>query len=208
MTTLYANFDYINIFEKLSLIQKNLSEELFIQKIKFENPTDVWKTFNANSNNLLVFFDKLTIQNKIIFINYINYVLLTSQEKTNLLFDTCIQINSIIEDYKFQNKTGTINKIDLYNYFHKFYYEINKYDIIIEHNLNFNLIEYEIDHGPEDEIIDGIEKWIYNFNTILEKDFINIWNKIQNNADEKVVISTLPKRKFIDNPVKIQDDEL
>ena len=70
-TNLNSNLDYFNLFENLKLLQTNLPSLIQTNIFKFDTPDEVYKLLTGNSNNLLIFFDKLNIIDRIKIIKYL-----------------------------------------------------------------------------------------------------------------------------------------
>ena len=155
----FNNIDYISFFNKLLIVQSNLTEKIFIKKIKFISPEETWKQYISYGNNILIFFDNLNIKNKILFIKYLDYHLLSENEKLILLNEIINEINDKISNF---SKISKINVIELYDELFNHY---NNEEIIIEYLLDFN-----INHDKKDiNLIEDIKNWINNFNTNIEK---------------------------------------
>lgn len=180
MGTHYANLDYINLFEKLGKIQSFLSEDLFINKIKFNNPEEVWKIYTGQSNNLLLFFSKITLQDQILFIKFLDYYLLDNDEKIELFKDRAEVISSIISTFKEKHRSNNLTKIELYGFYDVFFNQYNKEQILIDFGATFKYIETDKNEpilDKNDEITRNVCDWLNNFNSILRENYKDIWEK-------------------------------
>lgn len=180
MGTHYANLDYINLFEKLGKIQSFLSEDLFINKIKFNNPEEVWKIYTGQSNNLLLFFSKLALQDQILFIKFLDYYLLDNDEKIELFKDRAEVISSIISTFKEKHRSNNLTKIELYGFYDVFFNQYNKEQILIDFGATFKYIETDKNEptvDKNDEITKNVCDWLNNFNSILRENYKDIWEK-------------------------------
>ena len=180
MGTHYANLDYINLFEKLGKIQSFLSEDLFINKIKFNNPEEVWKIYTGQSNNLLLFFSKLALQDQILFIKFLDYYLLDNDEKIELFKDRAEVISSIISTFKEKHRSNNLTKIELYGFYDVFFNQYNKEQILIDFGATFKYIETDKNEptvDKNDEITRNVCDWLNNFNSILRENYKDIWEK-------------------------------
>lgn len=180
MGTHYANLDYINLFEKLGKIQSFLSEDLFINKIKFNNPEEVWKIYTGQSNNLLLFFSKITLQDQILFIKFLDYYLLDNDEKIELFKDRAEVISSIISTFIEKHRSNNLTKIELYSFYDVFFNQYNKEQILIDFGATFKYIETDKNEptlDKNDEITRNVCDWLNNFNSILRENYKDIWEK-------------------------------
>lgn len=166
------NIDYLSFFKKLLTIQLNLTEEIFTKKIKFINPEETWKQFTSHSNNILIFFDILSVKNKILFIKYLNYYLLSSEEKLILLKKIINEINEkiIIFNNCDSENFSKINIIELYDELFNHY---NNEEIIIEYSLNYNVNHDKDIEINMTQIIEDIKNWINNFKLNCDKHYEN-----------------------------------
>ena len=135
-TNLNSNLDYFNLFENLKLLQTNLPSLIQTNIFKFDTPDEVYKLLTGNSNNLLIFFDKLNIIDRIKIIKYFDYILLSDKEKLDILQKIIKNITLYFNDKINSNNSSPIN---IYDFFNFLYNDINSEYIIIDFKLDFKL---------------------------------------------------------------------
>jgi hypothetical protein len=133
-TNLNSNLDYFNLFENLKLLQTNLPSLIQTNIFKFDTPDEVYKLLTGNSNNLLIFFDKLNIIDRIKIIKYFDYILLSDKEKLDILQKIIKNITLYFNDKINSNNSSPIN---IYDFFNFLYNDINSEYIIIDFKLDF-----------------------------------------------------------------------
>lgn len=164
----FDNIDYLSFFKKLLNIQSKLTEEIFIKKIKFNLPEETWKQFTSHSNNIIIFFETLSIKNKILFIKYLNYQLLSESEKLNLLNNKIKEIEEFISKFD----ENDISKINIVEFYDKLYNHYNEEELLIEYNLNYNVNHDKSLEIDNNQILLDIKNWIKNF----KQDTLSITN--------------------------------
>lgn len=175
----FANLDYFNLFDRLNMVQKKFSSDLFIKIIKFNNAEEVWKDYISNGNNMIIFFQELSLQNKILFIKYIDYELLESSQKLKCLSDRCIDIYMFTKEFKDKNSNEQLTKIDIVSYYDILFNQVNEERIIIDNNLNFKASTDEKDTKINTFLLlTTINDWINHFEEELRDGFPEIVQRI------------------------------
>lgn len=184
-TNLNSNLDYFNLFENLKLLQTNLPSLIQTNIFKFDTPDEVYKLFTGNSNNLLIFFDKLNIIDRIKIIKYFDYILLSDKEKLDILQKIIKNITFYFNDKINSNNSSPIN---IYDFFNFLYNDINSEYIIIDFKLDFKLTG-DLENNTIEIIKDLIFEWIFNLtnklDTLYPKIFDNEINIFKNYYNEK-----------------------
>lgn len=184
-TNLNSNLDYFNLFENLKLLQTNLPSLIQTNIFKFDTPDEVYKLFTGNSNNLLIFFDKLNIIDRIKIIKYFDYILLSDKEKLDILQKIIKNITFYFNDKINFNNSSPIN---IYDFFNFLYNDINSEYIIIDFKLDFKLTG-DLENNTIEIIKDLIFEWIFNLtnklDTLYPKIFDNEINIFKNYYNEK-----------------------
>ena len=184
-TNLNSNLDYFNLFENLKLLQTNLPSLIQTNIFKFDTPDEVYKLFTGNSNNLLIFFDKLNIIDRIKIIKYFDYILLSDKEKLDILQKIIKNITFYFNDKINSNNSSPIN---IYDFFNFLYNDINSEYIIIDFKLDFKLTG-DLENNTIEIIKDLIFEWISNLtnklDTLYPKIFDNEINIFKNYYNEK-----------------------
>ena len=184
-TNLNSNLDYFNLFENLKLLQTNLPSLIQTNIFKFDTPDEVYKLFTGNSNNLLIFFDKLNIIDRIKIIKYFDYILLSDKEKLDILQKIIKNITLYFNDKINSNNSSPIN---IYDFFNFLYNDINSEYIIIDCKLDFKLTD-DLENNTIEIIKDLIFEWIFNLtnklDTLYPKIFDNEINIFKNYYNEK-----------------------
>ena len=184
-TNLNSNLDYFNLFENLKLLQTNLPSLIQTNIFKFDTPDEVHKLFTGNSNNLLIFFDKLNIIDRIKIIKYFDYILLSDKEKLDILQKIIKNITFYFNDKINSNNSSPIN---IYDFFNFLYNDINSEYIIIDFKLDFKLTG-DLENNTIEIIKDLIFEWIFNLtnklDTLYPKIFDNEINIFKNYYNEK-----------------------
>jgi hypothetical protein len=184
-TNLNSNLDYFNLFENLKLLQTNLPSLIQTNIFKFDTPDEVYKLFTGNSNNLLIFFDKLNIIDRIKIIKYFDYILLSDKEKLDILQKIIKNITLYFNDKINSNNSSPIN---IYDFFNFLYNDINSEYIIIDFKLDFKLTG-DLENNTIEIIKDLIFEWIFNLtnklDTLYPKIFDNEINIFKNYYNEK-----------------------
>lgn len=184
-TNLNSNLDYFNLFENLKLLQTNLPSLIQTNIFKFDNPDEVYKLYAGNSNNLLIFFDKLNIIDRIKIIKYFDYILLSDKEKLDILQKIIKNITFYFNDKINSNNSSPIN---IYDFFNFLYNDINSEYIIIDFKLDFKLTG-DLENNTIEIIKDLIFEWIFNLtnklDTLYPKIFDNEINIFKNYYNEK-----------------------
>lgn len=184
-TNLNSNLDYFNLFENLKLLQTNLPSLIQTNIFKFDTPDEVHKLFTGNSNNLLIFFDKLNIIDRIKIIKYFDYILLSDKEKLDILQKIIKNITFYFNDKINFNNSSPIN---IYDFFNFLYNDINSEYIIIDFKLDFKLTG-DLENNTIEIIKDLIFEWIFNLtnklDTLYPKIFDNEINVFKNYYGEK-----------------------
>ena len=184
-TNLNSNLDYFNLFENLKLLQTNLPSLIQTNIFKFDTPDEVYKLLTGNSNNLLIFFDKLNIIDRIKIIKYFDYILLSDKEKLDILQKLIKNIVFYFNDKINSNNSSPIN---IYDFFNFLYNDINSEYIIIDFKLDFKLTG-DLENNTIEIIKDLIFEWIFNLtnklDTLYPKIFDNEINIFKNYYNEK-----------------------
>lgn len=184
-TNLNSNLDYFNLFENLKLLQTNLPSLIQTNIFKFDTPDEVHKLLTGNSNNLLIFFDKLNIIDRIKIIKYFDYILLSDKEKLDILQKIIKNITLYFNDKINSNNSSPIN---IYDFFNFLYNDINSEYIIIDFKLDFKLTG-DLENNTIEIIKDLIFEWIFNLtnklDTLYPKIFDNEINIFKNYYNEK-----------------------
>ena len=184
-TNLNINLDYFNLFENLKLLQTNLPSLIQTNIFKFDTPDEVHKLLTGNSNNLLIFFDKLNIIDRIKIIKYFDYILLSDKEKLDILQKIIKNITFYFNDKINSNNSSPIN---IYDFFNFLYNDINSEYIIIDFKLDFKLTG-DLENNTIEIIKDLIFEWIFNLtnklDTLYPKIFDNEINIFKNYYNEK-----------------------
>lgn len=184
-TNLNSNLDYFNLFENLKLLQTNLPSLIQTNIFKFDTPDEVHKLLTGNSNNLLIFFDKLNIIDRIKIIKYFDYILLSDKEKLDILQKIIKNITFYFNDKINSNNSSPIN---IYDFFNFLYNDINSEYIIIDFKLDFKLTG-DLENNTIEIIKDLIFEWIFNLtnklDTLYPKIFDNEINIFKNYYNEK-----------------------
>lgn len=184
-TNLNSNLDYFNLFENLKLLQTNLPSLIQTNIFKFDTPDEVHKLLTGNSNNLLIFFDKLNIIDRIKIIKYFDYILLSDKEKLDILQKIIKNITFYFNDKINFNNSSPIN---IYDFFNFLYNDINSEYIIIDFKLDFKLTG-DLENNTIEIIKDLIFEWIFNLtnklDTLYPKIFDNEINIFKNYYNEK-----------------------
>ena len=184
-TNLNSNLDYFNLFENLKLLQTNLPSLIQTNIFKFDKPDEVYKLLTGNSNNLLIFFDKLNIIDRIKIIKYFDYILLSDKEKLDILQKIIKNITLYFNDKINSNNSSPIN---IYDFFNFLYNDINSEYIIIDFKLDFKLTG-DLENNTIEIIKDLIFEWIFNLtnklDTLYPKIFDNEINIFKNYYNEK-----------------------
>lgn len=184
-TNLNSNLDYFNLFENLKLLQTNLPSLIQTNIFKFDTPDEVYKLLTGNSNNLLIFFDKLNIIDRIKIIKYFDYILLSDKEKLDILQKIIKNITLYFNDKINSNNSSPIN---IYDFFNFLYNDINSEYIIIDFKLDFKLTG-DLKNNTIEIINDLIFEWIFNLtnklDTLYPKIFDNEINIFKNYYNEK-----------------------
>jgi len=184
-TNLNSNLDYFNLFENLKLLQTNLPSLIQTNIFKFDTPDEVYKLLTGNSNNLLIFFDKLNIIDRIKIIKYFDYILLSDKEKLDILQKIIKNITLYFNDKINSNNSSPIN---IYDFFNFLYNDINSEYIIIDFKLDFKLTG-DLENNTIEIIKDLIFEWIFNLtnklDTLYPKIFDNEINIFKNYYNEK-----------------------
>ena len=184
-TNLNSNLDYFNLFENLKLLQTNLPSLIQTNIFKFDTPDEVYKLLTGNSNNLLIFFDKLNIIDRIKIIKYFDYILLSDKEKLDILQKIIKNITFYFNDKINFNNSSPIN---IYDFFNFLYNDINSEYIIIDFKLDFKLTG-DLENNTIEIIKDLIFEWIFNLtnklDTLYPKIFDNEINIFKNYYNEK-----------------------
>lgn len=184
-TNLNSNLDYFNLFENLKLLQTNLPSLIQTNIFKFDTPDEVYKLLTGNSNNLLIFFDKLNIIDRIKIIKYFDYILLSDKEKLDILQKIIKNITFYFNDKINSNNSSPIN---IYDFFNFLYNDINSEYIIIDFKLDFKLTG-DLENNTIEIIKDLIFEWIFNLtnklDTLYPKIFDNEINIFKNYYNEK-----------------------
>lgn len=184
-TNLNSNLDYFNLFENLKLLQTNLPSLIQTNIFKFDTPDEVYKLLTGNSNNLLIFFDKLNIIDRIKIIKYFDYILLSDKEKLDILQKIIKNITLYFNDKINSNNSSPIN---IYDFFNFLYNDINSEYIIIDFKLDFKLTD-DLENNTIEIIKDLIFEWIFNLtnklDTLYPKIFDNEINIFKNYYNEK-----------------------
>lgn len=184
-TNLNSNLDYFNLFENLKLLQTNLPSLIQTNIFKFDTPDEVHKLLTGNSNNLLIFFDKLNIIDRIKIIKYFDYILLSDKEKLDILQKIIKNITFYFNDKINSNNSSPIN---IYDFFNFLYNDINSEYIIIDFKLDFKLTG-DLENNTIEIINDLIFEWIFNLtnklDTLYPKIFDNEINIFKNYYNEK-----------------------
>lgn len=184
-TNLNSNLDYFNLFENLKLLQTNLPSLIQTNIFKFDTPDEVYKLLTGNSNNLLIFFDKLNIIDRIKIIKYFDYILLSDKEKLDILQKIIKNITFHFNDKINSNNSSPIN---IYDFFNFLYNDINSEYIIIDFKLDFKLTG-DLENNTIEIIKDLIFEWIFNLtnklDTLYPKIFDNEINVFKNYYGEK-----------------------
>lgn len=184
-TNLNSNLDYFNLFENLKLLQTNLPSLIQSNIFKFDTPDEVYKLLTGNSNNLLIFFDKLNIIDRIKIIKYFDYILLSDKEKLDILQKIIKNITFYFNDKINSNNSSPIN---IYDFFNFLYNDINSEYIIIDFKLDFKLTG-DLENNTIEIIKDLIFEWIFNLtnklDTLYPKIFDNEINIFKNYYNEK-----------------------
>lgn len=184
-TNLNSNLDYFNLFENLKLLQTNLPSLIQTNIFKFDTPDEVYKLLTGNSNNLLIFFDKLNIIDRIKIIKYFDYILLSDKEKLDILQKIIKNITFYFNDKINSNNSSPIN---IYDFFNFLYNDINSEYIIIDFKLDFKLTD-DLENNTIEIIKDLIFEWIFNLtnklDTLYPKIFDNEINIFKNYYNEK-----------------------
>ena len=184
-TNLNSNLDYFNLFENLKLLQTNLPSLIQTNIFKFDTPDEVHKLLTGNSNNLLIFFDKLNIIDRIKIIKYFDYILLSDKEKLDILQKIIKNITFYFNDKINYNNSSPIN---IYDFFNFLYNDINSEYIIIDFKLDFKLTG-DLENNTIEIIKDLIFEWIFNLtnklDTLYPKIFDNEINIFKNYYNEK-----------------------
>lgn len=184
-TNLNTNLDYFNLFENLKLLQTNLPSLIQTNIFKFDTPDEVYKLLTGNSNNLLIFFDKLNIIDRIKIIKYFDYILLSDKEKLDILQKIIKNITFYFNDKINSNNSSPIN---IYDFFNFLYNDINSEYIIIDFKLDFKLTD-DLENNTIEIIKDLIFEWIFNLtnklDTLYPKIFDNEINIFKNYYNEK-----------------------
>ena len=184
-TNLNSNLDYFNLFENLKLLQTNLPSLIQTNIFKFDTPDEVYKLLTGNSNNLLIFFDKLNIIDRIKIIKYFDYILLSDKEKLDILQKIIKNITFYFNDKINYNNSSPIN---IYDFFNFLYNDINSEYIIIDFKLDFKLTG-DLENNTIEIIKDLIFEWIFNLtnklDTLYPKIFDNEINIFKNYYNEK-----------------------
>ncbi len=184
-TNLNSNLDYFNLFENLKLLQTNLPSLIQTNIFKFDTPDEVYKLLTGNSNNLLIFFDKLNIIDRIKIIKYFDYILLSDKEKLDILQKIIKNITFYFNDKINSNNSSPIN---IYDFFNFLYNDINSEYIIIDFKLDFKLTG-DLENNTIEIINDLIFEWIFNLtnklDTLYPKIFDNEINIFKNYYNEK-----------------------
>lgn len=184
-TNLNSNLDYFNLFENLKLLQTNLPSLIQTNIFKFDTPDAVHKLLTGNSNNLLIFFDKLNIIDRIKIIKYFDYILLSDKEKLDILQKIIKNITFYFNDKINSNNSSPIN---IYDFFNFLYNDINSEYIIIDFKLDFKLTG-DLENNTIEIIKDLIFEWIFNLtnklDTLYPKIFDNEINIFKNYYNEK-----------------------
>lgn len=184
-TNLNSNLDYFNLFENLKLLQTNLPSLIQTNIFKFDTPDEVYKLLTGNSNNLLIFFDKLNIIDRIKIIKYFDYILLSDKEKLDILQKIIKNITLYFNDKINSNNSSPIN---IYDFFNFLYNDINSEYIIIDFKLDFKLTG-DLENNTIEIINDLIFEWIFNLtnklDTLYPKIFDNEINIFKNYYNEK-----------------------
>ena len=184
-TNLNSNLDYFNLFENLKLLQTNLPSLIQTNIFKFDMPDEVYKLLTGNSNNLLIFFDKLNIIDRIKIIKYFDYILLSDKEKLDILQKIIKNITLYFNDKINSNNSSPIN---IYDFFNFLYNDINSEYIIIDFKLDFKLTG-DLENNTIEIIKDLIFEWIFNLtnklDTLYPKIFDNEINIFKNYYNEK-----------------------
>ena len=172
-TNLNSNLDYFNLFENLKLLQTNLPSLIQTNIFKFDTPDEVYKLFTGNSNNLLIFFDKLNIIDRIKIIKYFDYILLSDKEKLDILQKIIKNITFYFNDKINSNNSSPIN---IYDFFNFLYNDINSEYIIIDFKLDFKLTG-DLENNTIEIIKDLIFEWIFNLTNKLDTLYPKIFDK-------------------------------
>ena len=184
-TNLNSNLDYFNLFENLKLLQTNLPSLIQTNIFKFDTPDEVYKLLTGNSNNLLIFFEKLNIIDRIKIIKYFDYILLSDKEKLDILQKIIKNITLYFNDKINSNNSSPIN---IYDFFNFLYNDINSEYIIIDCKLDFKLTD-DLENNTIEIIKDLIFEWIFNLtnklDTLYPKIFDNEINIFKNYYNEK-----------------------
>ena len=184
-TNLNSNLDYFNLFKNLKLLQTNLPSLIQTNIFKFDTPDEVHKLLTGNSNNLLIFFDKLNIIDRIKIIKYFDYILLSDKEKLDILQKIIKNITFYFNDKINSNNSSPIN---IYDFFNFLYNDINSEYIIIDFKLDFKLTG-DLENNTIEIIKDLIFEWIFNLtnklDTLYPKIFDNEINIFKNYYNEK-----------------------
>ena len=172
-TNLNSNLDYFNLFENLKLLQTNLPSLIQTNIFKFDTPDEVYKLYVGNSNNLLIFFDKLNIIDRIKIIKYFDYILLSDKEKLDILQKL---IKNIV--FYFNDKINTINStpINIYDFFNFLYDNINSEYTIIDFKLDYKL-SVDLENNTIETINDSIFEWLFNLSNTLDISYPKIFDK-------------------------------
>lgn len=172
-TNLNSNLDYFNLFENLKLLQTNLPSLIQTNIFKFDTPDEVHKLLTGNSNNLLIFFDKLNIIDRIKIIKYFDYILLSDKEKLDILQKIIKNITFYFNDKINSNNSSPIN---IYDFFNFLYNDINSEYIIIDFKLDFKLTG-DLENNTIEIIKDLIFEWIFNLTNKLDTLYPKIFDK-------------------------------
>lgn len=177
----FANIDYFNLFEKLNNIQKKFSSELFSNIIKFNKCEEVWKDYISNGNNMIIFFQELSLQNKILFIKYIDYELLDETQRLKTLTNRCLEIVAFIDIFSLKCSDEKLTKIDIVDYYDLLFNQINNERIIKDNGLSY--IDDSTDNVNSEVLLKSIINWIEHFNLELSEEFPNILELVNNSID-------------------------
>lgn len=111
---------------------------------------------------MMLFFDALTLTDKICFIKFFDYEIKNTEELKTLLIDKCNEINNSVNILKLKDKNESLTKIEIIEAYDLFYHKYNNERIIIDNQLTY--CHESVSESVDNKILlDFVIEWIEKF---------------------------------------------